>query len=150
MPQLKVLKAPSNRKITGSSSIISNFSQDIFLHDFSYSRLTFSSKVLRRDWEVLCIPDLPQGRHQDWLARVCLTTLLSPVDPVDQPDQPRQRTDLHTYRYVKESFTWTLDDDCQFDQASASDGLRWPQAALLMSCWKNLKRQLEWLKMVEA
>lgn len=89
---------------------------------------------------------------------MCLTTLLSPVDPVDpvdQPvdpmDQPRIRTDLHTYRYVKESFTWTLDDDWMtFDQASASDGLRWPPVAPLMSCWKNLKRQLEWLKMVEA
>eukprot|EP00435_Cladocopium_sp_Y103_P054584 s1087_g17.t2 len=100
---------------------------DVFLYDFSYNRMTFSSKVLRRDWEILCIPDLPQGRHQDWLARVCLTTLLSPVDPVD-PDpekremeqmerMERQRTDLHKYRYVKESFTWTLDDDCQFDQA---------------------------------
>ena len=36
----------------------------------------------------------------------------------------------------------------------ASDGLRPPwrhgAMALLMSCWKNLKRQLEWLKMVEA
>lgn len=123
--------------------------KDIFLHDFSYSRLTFSSKVLRRDWEVLCIPDLPQGRHQDWLARVCLNTLLSPVDPVDQPDQPRQRTDLHTYRYVKESFTWTLDDDCQFDQAL--NGLS-PEVKLfaLLKSEGNFGQRLSWSQVQAA
>ena len=81
--------------------------QDIFVHDFSYSRLMFSSKVVHRDWELLCIPDLPVGRHQDWLARVHLTTHVSSGKSV---------TDVHQYRYVTESFTWILDDECQFDQ----------------------------------
>ena len=71
----------------------------------------FTSKILHRDWEILCIPDLP-GRQQDWLAQVKLTTQLARMH------LEMETKDVHRYRYVQESFTWVLDDDCHFDEAS--------------------------------
>lgn len=85
--------------------------QEIFLRDFTYSRRNFTSKILHRDWEILCIPDLP-GRQQDWLAQVKLTTQLARMN------LEMETKDVHRYRYVQESFTWVLDDDCHFDEAS--------------------------------
>eukprot|EP00438_Fugacium_kawagutii_P002508 Skav210891 [mRNA] locus=scaffold1060:16805:29276:- [translate_table: standard] len=72
--------------------------------------------VLQRDWQILCIPGLPQGRHQDWLARLSVTTELCPKANEADEAENFLLTDVHTYRYLRESFTWTLDDDCQFDQ----------------------------------
>lgn len=85
--------------------------QEIFLRDFTYSRRNFTSKILHRDWEILCIPDLP-GRQQDWLAQVKLTTQLARMN------LEMETKDVHRYRYVQESFTWILDDDCHFDEAT--------------------------------
>lgn len=92
-------------------------------------------EVLRRDWQILCIPGLPQGRHQDWLARLSLTTELCPREDPGEADEAgeaaesfpsREVTDVHTYRYLRESFTWTLDDDCQFDQELSELSFEYP------------------------
>ena len=90
--------------------------QEIFLHDFTYSRRNFTSKTLHRDWEILCIPDLP-GRQQNWLAQVKLTTQL------ERMNLELETKDVHRYRYVQESFTWILDDDCQFDEATLGSSI---------------------------
>ena len=85
--------------------------EEVFLRDFNYSRLLFTTKILRRDWEILCIPGLP-GRHQDWLARVRSTSFL-----VGESGE-RRMVDLQCYKYDKEHFTWVFDDEARFDKAT--------------------------------
>jgi len=116
--------------------------KEIFLRDFTYSRRNFTSKILHRDWEILCIPDLP-GRQQNWLAQVKLTTQLARMN------SEMETKDVHRYRYVQESFTWILDDDCHFDEAL--NGLS-PEVKLfaLLKSEGNFGQRLSWKQVQSA
>ena len=88
--------------------------------------MRFSAKIVKRDWDILCIPGLP-GRHQDWLARARLkNTLRSARFDDEQGKQEedqleeghiREVVDEQCYIFDREHFTWALAEESLFEKA---------------------------------
>ncbi|CAK9038399.1 unnamed protein product [Durusdinium trenchii] len=126
--------------------------KEVFLHDFNYSRMRFSAKIVKRDWDILCIPGLP-GRHQDWLARARLKNTLRSArfddergkQEEDQLEEGhiREVVDEQCYIFDREHFTWALAEESLFEKALEALS---PEVKLfaILKTMANFGQRLSW------